>query len=86
LAAIEAEGAGVLVLLRDLVPDVLSRRLSGAPAEFERDDELRVIGLGSQILRELGVGRIIALGNTPQKLIGLEGYGLSIDGWRGFPS
>jgi 3,4-dihydroxy 2-butanone 4-phosphate synthase/GTP cyclohydrolase II len=84
LAEIEAEGAGVLVLLRDLVPDALSRRLKGEPPEQEAEDELRVIGVGSQILRELGVGRMIVLANTPQKLVGLEGYGLSIDGWRGF--
>jgi len=86
LAEIEAEGAGVLVLLRDLMPDALSRRLKGEPPEQEGDDELRVIGIGSQILRELGVGRLIALSDNPQKLVGLEGYGLSIDGWRGFKS
>lgn len=84
LAEIEKEGAGVLVILRDLVPNAVSRRLQGEPAEREADDELRVIGLGSQILRELGVGRMVVLGNTPQKLVGLDGYGLSIDGWRGF--
>lgn len=86
LREIEAEGAGVLVILRDLVPNAISRRLMGEPPERETDDELRVIGLGSQILRELGVGRMVVLGNTPQKLVGLEGYGLSIDGWRGFKS
>jgi 3,4-dihydroxy 2-butanone 4-phosphate synthase/GTP cyclohydrolase II len=86
LGEIDAEGAGVLVILRDLVPNAISRRLKGEPAELETDDELRVIGLGSQILRELGVGRMVVLGNTPQKLVGLEGYGLSIDGWRGFKS
>jgi 3,4-dihydroxy 2-butanone 4-phosphate synthase/GTP cyclohydrolase II len=86
VAAIEKEGAGVVVLLRDLTPDVLSRRLHGEPAEREDDDGLRVIGLGSQILRELGVGRMTVLANTPQKLIALDGYGLSIDGWREFKS
>ena len=74
----------VLGSATDLVPDVLSRRLSGEPAEREEEDGLRVIGLGSQILRELGVGRMIVLANAPQKLIALDGYGLSIDGWRGF--
>ena len=83
---IEAEGAGVVVLLRDLLPNAISRRLSGEPAELETADELRVIGLGSQILRELGVGRMTVLGNTPQKLVGLDGYGLTVDGWRGFKS
>jgi len=84
LREIDDEGAGILVILRDLVPNAITRRLKGEPAELEADDELRVIGLGSQILRELGVGRMVVLGNTPQKLVGLEGYGLSIDGWRGF--
>jgi 3,4-dihydroxy 2-butanone 4-phosphate synthase/GTP cyclohydrolase II len=84
VAEIEKEGAGVIVLLRDLLPDALSRRLKGEPAEREEDDGLRVIGLGSQILRELGVGRMTVLANAPQKLIALDGYGLSIDGWRGF--
>jgi 3,4-dihydroxy 2-butanone 4-phosphate synthase / GTP cyclohydrolase II len=86
VAEIEKEGAGVVVLLRDLVPDALSRRLSGEPLEFEEDDMRRVIGLGSQILRELGVGRMTVLAGAPQKLVGLEGYGLSVDGWRGFKS
>lgn len=85
LAEIEAEGAGVVVLLRDLVPDVISRRLSGEPVEFEADDIRRVIGLGSQILRELGVGRMTVLG-APQKIVGLDGYGLTIEGWREFTS
>ena len=85
VAEIESEGAGVVVLLRDLVPDVISRRLSGEPLEFEADDMRRVIGLGSQILRELGVGRMTVLG-APQKLVGLDGYGLTIDGWREFTS
>ncbi len=84
LKEIEAEGAGVLVLLRDLVPDAISRRLKGEPAEREAEDEIRVVGIGSQILRELGVGRMIVLANAPQRVVGLEGYGLSIDGWRGF--
>ncbi len=84
VAEIEAEGAGIIVLLRDLVPDALSRRLSGQPLEPEADDILRVIGVGSQILRELGVGSMTVLSDTPQKLVGLDGYGLSIDGWRGF--
>jgi 3,4-dihydroxy 2-butanone 4-phosphate synthase/GTP cyclohydrolase II len=86
LIEIEREGAGVVVLLRDLVPDALSRRLSGEPVEFEEDDMLRVIGVGSQILRELGVGRMVVLAAAPMKLVGLDGYGLSLDGWRGFKS
>ncbi len=83
LDEIEREGAGVLVLLRDLEPNALTRRLSGK-VELDSGDAQRVIGIGSQILRELGVGRMIVLANAPQRLVGLEGYGLTIDGWRGF--
>ena len=86
VAEIDAEGSGVVVLLRDLVPDALSRRLSGEPLEAEADDMLRVIGVGSQILRELGVGRMTVLAGAQHKLVGLDGYGLSVDGWRGFKS
>jgi 3,4-dihydroxy 2-butanone 4-phosphate synthase/GTP cyclohydrolase II len=88
IAEIEKDGAGVLVLLRDLEPDALSRRLKGEPVEpgAEEDRALRVIGIGSQILRELGVRRMVLLSNTPQKLVAVEGYGLVIDGWRGFTS
>jgi 3,4-dihydroxy 2-butanone 4-phosphate synthase / GTP cyclohydrolase II len=82
VSQIEEEGVGVVVLLRDLVPDAVSRRLNGEPLEFEEDDMRRVIGVGSQILRELGVGHMTVLAAAPQKLIGLEGYGLTIDGWR----
>ncbi len=84
IAEIDAEGAGVLVLLRDLAPDALTRRLAGTPAEAGEDAALRLIGLGSQILHEVGVGRMVILSSTAQKLVGLEGYGLSVDGWRGF--
>lgn len=83
MAAIEAEGAGVLVLLRDSQPDSVSRWLRGEPGSLEHADVVRVIGVGSQILHDLGVGRMIVLSNTPHKLVGLEGYGLTMDGWRG---
>jgi 3,4-dihydroxy 2-butanone 4-phosphate synthase / GTP cyclohydrolase II len=85
LDEIEREGAGVLVLLRDLAPDALSRRFTGN-VEIGADEAQRVVGIGSQILRELGVGRMVVLANARLKLVGLEGYGLTIDGWRGFAS
>ncbi|HVY86484.1 MAG TPA: 3,4-dihydroxy-2-butanone-4-phosphate synthase [Caulobacterales bacterium] len=89
---IDAEGAGVLVLLRDLLPDRVSRRLRGEAdiAEDAVDAEeqtLRVVGVGSQILRGLGVQRMIVLSTTPpQRVVGAEGYGLTVDSWRGFKS
>jgi 3,4-dihydroxy 2-butanone 4-phosphate synthase/GTP cyclohydrolase II len=84
VAEIEKEGAGVIVLIRQLGSDSLSQRLLGRPPEQEGDHVVRIIGMGAQILRELGVRRMIVLSNDPQRIVGVEGYGLTIDGWRGF--
>ncbi|MES1157208.1 MAG: 3,4-dihydroxy-2-butanone-4-phosphate synthase [Alphaproteobacteria bacterium] len=92
IAEIDAEGAGVLVLLRDVTPGRLARRFSGEKDEAEdahdsEDHTLRVVGVGLQILRELGVRRLMILSNTPpQRIVGAEGYGLAVEGWRGFKS
>ena len=42
------------------------------------DPDERDYGVGAQILRELGVGKIRLLTNNPVKRVGLEGYGLEI--------
>jgi 3,4-dihydroxy 2-butanone 4-phosphate synthase/GTP cyclohydrolase II len=40
--------------------------------------DLRNYGIGAQILLDLGVKAIRILTNNPMKLVGIEGYGLSI--------
>jgi 3,4-dihydroxy 2-butanone 4-phosphate synthase/GTP cyclohydrolase II len=40
--------------------------------------DLRDYGIGAQILRELGVGKMRLLTNNPKKIVGLEGYGLEV--------
>ncbi|HKR08351.1 MAG TPA: bifunctional 3,4-dihydroxy-2-butanone-4-phosphate synthase/GTP cyclohydrolase II [Gemmatimonadaceae bacterium] len=41
--------------------------------------DLRNYGIGAQILLDLGLKRIRPITNNPRKLVGLEGYGLTID-------
>jgi 3,4-dihydroxy 2-butanone 4-phosphate synthase/GTP cyclohydrolase II len=41
----------------------------------------RDYGIGVQILRDLGVKSMRLLSNNPRKLVGLEGYGLSVVEW-----
>jgi 3,4-dihydroxy 2-butanone 4-phosphate synthase/GTP cyclohydrolase II len=40
--------------------------------------DLRDYGIGAQILKDLGVRQIRLLTNNPRKIVGLEGYGLSV--------
>ncbi|MCW5695928.1 MAG: 3,4-dihydroxy-2-butanone-4-phosphate synthase [Bauldia sp.] len=44
-----------------------------------RADEWREIGLGAQILRDLGVRSIRLLSTKPRRYVGLEGFGIAIE-------
>ncbi|MDX2234917.1 MAG: 3,4-dihydroxy-2-butanone-4-phosphate synthase [Hyphomonadaceae bacterium] len=82
--AAEPEG-GVLVLLRNLDPLSLSKRFGLEQSDHPPEvGALREYGVGAQILRELGVRQMVVLSNAKQRVIGLEGYGLAIAGWRSF--
>ena len=72
---IAEEGRGVVVLLRDM-----SKKLNAGDGSPQT---LRQYGLGAQILSALGVSEMTLLTNSPPtKVVGLEGYGLSISGTR----
>jgi len=72
--------------VRDGDPAWLTRRFGGDPEVAAPEERmLREYGAGAQILRDLGVKEMVLMSNRPpQKVIGLEGYGLSIVGWRPF--
>ncbi|MBV0912826.1 3,4-dihydroxy-2-butanone-4-phosphate synthase [Anianabacter salinae] len=76
---IAEEGRGVLVLLRDTHSKMVSD-------DSVSPQILRQYGLGAQILSSLGLSELILLTNSPTpKVVGLEGYGLSIVGTRKIP-
>ncbi len=80
----QADEPGVIVFVNTMRPNALAERL-GLKTENPRDPTtpLREYGVGAQILRELGVGKMIFLSDAqPTRLAGLDGYGLSIEGWR----
>jgi 3,4-dihydroxy 2-butanone 4-phosphate synthase/GTP cyclohydrolase II len=78
------EGRGVVLYLRreehgvDLFTGVEGS--SGEPSTNPglRLNEFRDFGIGAQILRDLGVGKIRLLTNHPRRLVSLPGYGLEI--------
>jgi 3,4-dihydroxy 2-butanone 4-phosphate synthase/GTP cyclohydrolase II len=93
MRAIESEGRGVIVLIRDAAPGSVSawiaaRREHGKEAAKKTDKANRgrrqvEIGVGSQILRHLGVSDMVLLTNTPGDVyVGLEAFGLRIVGTR----
>ncbi|MGZ3298190.1 MAG: hypothetical protein ACXU8O_04180 [Asticcacaulis sp.] len=83
MKALEAhDGPGVMVLLRDADPKVLSTRFSADETTPLGGRGLRDYGVGAQILLDLGVRDMIALSGTRPRPAALEGYGLSIIDWK----
>ncbi|MCL4189650.1 MAG: 3,4-dihydroxy-2-butanone-4-phosphate synthase [Rhodobacteraceae bacterium] len=79
MRVIAAEGRGVVVLLRDTTMKLVR-------ADEATPQTLRQYGLGAQILAALGLHRLILVTNSPRpRIVGLEAYGLSIEGTRAIP-
>ena len=84
LARFKAEGRGVLVLLRDGaagVPVVSIPKSAETASGEARTRQWREVGLGAQILKDLGVNSIRLLTSSRQMTyVGLSGFGIEIVG------
>ena len=75
MQAIGTHGSGVIVILTGRV----------GTGEWRQDEELRNIGIGSQILVDLGISEMVLLSNSRPDLVALEGYGLTITNFHPIP-
>ncbi len=88
---IEQEGKGVIVYLSQEGRGIgLMNKIAAYKLQEQGDDTVdanihlgfqadeRDYGVGAQILRSLGVGKIRLISNNPVKRVGLESYGLEI--------
>ena len=92
---IAAEGRGVLLYLNQEGRGIgLANKIRAYELQDEGFDTVeanerlgfkadqRDYGMGVQILRELGIRSMRLMSNNPRKLVGIEGYGLSVSEWQ----
>ncbi|HEU5016381.1 MAG TPA: 3,4-dihydroxy-2-butanone-4-phosphate synthase [Pseudolabrys sp.] len=81
LARFAEEGRGVIIYLRDGTAGVPVAEIpheGGTGAEAARAQQWREIGLGAQILKDLGISSIRLLSSSKRTYVGLGGFGIEI--------
>ncbi|MFU8805176.1 MAG: 3,4-dihydroxy-2-butanone-4-phosphate synthase [Bradymonadaceae bacterium] len=91
MQAISDDGCGVVVYLDKpgtTALDLVRRYVHGSPRVLTAEEEaqeinqpqqiLRSLGIGAQILKRVGCGKIRVLTDRPKKIVGSENYGIEI--------
>ena len=76
MKAVGEHGSGIIVILT---------RGQAPTGEYGPDDEFRNVGIGSQILADMGVDDMILLSNSQPNVVAIGGYGLNIVGHQPIP-
>lgn len=81
LERFKADGRGVLIYLRDGAAGVpLTPLEQPSSTDALRNERWREVGVGAQILRDLGVSSIRNLSSSSRSFPGLSGFGIEITG------
>ena len=83
MIAIDEAGAGVVLLIGAASRRAIGERISGGGGEDGA--VLREVGIGAQILRDIGVRAMTLLSNVEHSYVGLDGFGLRVVGRKPIP-
>jgi len=79
---IENENRGIIILIRDtgrsIISNLITSQSNSTRQSQNNNDELRIYGMGAQILSEIGVKKMILLTNTEWRFIGLDAFDIEI--------